>query len=286
MKDQGRCLLIGGLFQVIVQVLLGCVCMATLIVKRQREYPQRPFSIFILDASKQSIGALFGHFSNLFLSIIINASIVNGNSDECLWYCLSFIIDCTFGTLISLLLLYSYEQIFSTKMGEYGVDSTPSLFIWSYQLIVWLIIIIISKLIILTFLIYLSKPLDYILGTVFSSIQSYPNIELVLVMIVIPFILNILQFYIQDNYLKGKVNRYGHSHSQILQLDLDEELMSSIELQDTQNMHGNGNNSSPNRIHHSYGPVKSLISKFNMNAQKLMLPKKSSSGDLRKMNPN
>jgi len=254
--------------------------MATLIVKRQREYPQRIFSIFILDASKQALGALMGHFSNIALSIIINASIVNGSSDECLWYCLSFVVDCTFGTLISLLLLYSYEQIFSTKMGEYGIDSTPSLFIWSYQLIVWLIIIIISKLIILTFLIYMSKPLDYILGTVFSSIQSYPNIELVLVMIVIPFILNILQFYIQDNYLKGKVNRYGHS--QVLQLDLDEELISSIELQDAQNMY---NNSSPNRIHHSYGPVKSLISKFNINAQKLMLPKKHS-GDLQKMNPN
>ena len=111
-------------------------------------------------------------------------------------------------------------------------------------------------------------------------------------MIIIPFILNVFQFYIQDNFLKGKGNRYGHS--QILQLDLDEELISSIELQDIQNIYNNNNininnnigTGSPNRSNrHNYGPVKSLLSKFNINAQKLMLPKKSSSGDLEKMNP-
>lgn len=271
-----KCILLGGLFQLIVQLLLGIVCMTTLLVKRAQEYPQRPFGIFVLDAGKQGIGALMGHFSNIALSITINGSLVDGNSDECLWYCLSFIVDCTFGTFISLFTLYLFEQIFSTKMGEYGDTLNPSMFIWSYQLVVWLIIIIISKLFIFLFLIHMSKPLDYILGDLFSPLQQYPNFKLFLVMVIIPFILNVFQFYIQDNFLKGKANRFSHAHSQVLQLDLDEELMNSIELQDTSN---SNQNSAPRFQRNRYSQVKTLLSKFKIGQK----AKKESSGDLQSM---
>ena len=293
------------------------MCLGTLIVKRHNENPRRAFKIWGLDALKQGIGALMGHFSNIALSIIINKRI-NGNGDECLWYhhyhyhchyviiiihyiiryCLSFVVDCTVGTIINLLLLKSFEKLFVTKMGEYGNDLlNPSLFIWFYQLVVWLIIIIISKILILVFFLQTSNKLDTILSYLFEPIQRYPNIELLLVMIIIPFTLNIAQFWVQDNFLKGKKNI---KFQQILSVDLDEELMSasrqsSIEMNNlgiddisnntcTDNLHcssGSSNSSSgsgnPKRFHYL---TKTLLSKFSINK----LPKKSSSGDLQQMN--
>jgi len=300
--NKQKCRLVDGEFQLIVQLLLFLVCLGTLIIKRHTENPQRLFKIWALDGLKQGIGALFGHFSNIALSIIINKSIINGNGDECLFYCLSFILDCTIGTMINLLLLYSFETLLKTKFGEYGNDLlNPSLFIWFYQLIVWLIIIIISKLFILIFFFQTSNELDYILGYLFEPIQRYPNIELILVMIVIPFILNVIQFWIQDNFLKGKKNL---KFQQILSIDLDEELISSsrqssIEMNNLNidnnnnsndtyidNLHcnssGNSNNSSngsnsPKRLHYF---TKTLLSKFSIINK---LPKKSSSGDLQQM---
>ena len=113
--SSNECILIGGFFQIVVQFCLCCVCVTTLVIKRHTEHPQRPLGVWFLDALKQSIGALIGHFSNIGLSIVINSSIVNGTSDECLWYCLSFTVDCTIGTGINLLLLYSFEKSYEEK---------------------------------------------------------------------------------------------------------------------------------------------------------------------------
>lgn len=203
--------------------------------------------------------------------------------------------------MINLFLLYSFETFFVTKMGEYGNDLlNPSLFIWFYQLVVWLIIIIISKLFILVFFLITSKELDGILGYLFEPIQRYPNLELILVMIIIPFILNVVQFWIQDNFLKGKknVNKFQQISTNS---DIDEELIpssrhSSIEmnnlsidnnLNDTyidnlncsssSSSNSNGSGNSPQRFNYF---TKTLLSKFSIINK---IPKKSSSGDLNGM---
>jgi hypothetical protein len=131
-------------------------------------------------------------------------------------------------------------------------------------------------------LLSISKNLDNILGTLFRPIQQYPNFELVFVMIIVPFVLNIIQFWVQDSFLKGKVNNNRYSHTQVLQHDLDEELISSIEMQDTQTTTKSIGLASPKRFNH-YSPVRKMLSKFNINAQKFIFPKRSSSGDLQKM---
>jgi len=100
LNNKEKCRLVDGTFQLIVQFLLFLVCLTTLVVKRMNERPQRIFKVWILDALKQGIGALIGHFSNIALSIIINQSI-NGNGDECLWYFFLFLSSLLFCNLTS-----------------------------------------------------------------------------------------------------------------------------------------------------------------------------------------
>ena len=157
---------------------------------------------------KQCGGATYGHFANIFLSyLLVNK---NENCDECQWYCLNFIIDTTFGTLFNISFLTSFVYItliFCSKdmkeyikIGDYGYP--PSLYIWILQFVLWLIIISCGKLIILPILIYLSSSISQGLEFIFDGLKNDPNLELVVVMIIIPFFLNSLQFWLQDSYLK------------------------------------------------------------------------------------
>lgn len=46
------------------------------------------------------------------------------------------------------------------------------------------------------------KPLEKIGSAVFAPIEPYPRVELVFVMLLCPAVMNIVQFWIQDNFIK------------------------------------------------------------------------------------
>ena len=196
-----KCSLLGGSFSLQVQAFLAITCVATLAVKRMNEYPQRDWSIWSLDVSKQGFGSAIGHSSNLFIATLLSAS---KSADECEFYCVCYLTDVTIGTVLNVSLLSLTERVLLAntplqsmfKFGDYG--DPPSIATWLIQLIIWLAIIIITKLLLVVFLIFSFDYLNAAISFAFSFLVIYPKIELIVVMIMIPFVFNILAFWITD----------------------------------------------------------------------------------------
>jgi len=100
------------------------------------------------------------------------------------------------------------EEAFLAAETEYLGTSTAQLNvreaagIWAVQTMAWLGIVSLGKLVILAFLGAIAPILDDMGNWLFGPIQSNPHLELILVMIVVPSICNVLQFWIQDTVLK------------------------------------------------------------------------------------
>ena len=65
--------------------------------------------------------------------------------------------------------------------------------------------------------------LNTAIGVIFISFEGYRNFELIVVMIIVPFILNIIQFWITDTFLKHNTPLSGSSasvdrYSQVVEL--------------------------------------------------------------------
>lgn len=172
-----------------------------------------------------AIGSSFGHFSNIFLSVVIAGSLPE--ADECQWYCLTYVVDSTVGTFINIVLLKLFEHFMKRfpdctvmNFGDYG--NPPQLCVWFPQLIVWMCIVVIAKLLTLYMLFQFIFPLNDIISVVFSVFHDKPEIELVLVMIIIPTIMNTIQFWVTDTFLKKQVD------DEVADSELDEELMSGV----------------------------------------------------------
>lgn len=59
----------------------------------------------------------------------------------------------------------------------------------------------------LLYLLY--NEVGWILGQLLTPITPYPKVELILVMLVIPALLNALQFWIIDSFIKKKKTKEG-----------------------------------------------------------------------------
>lgn len=224
----GSCKLLGGYFASFIQGCLAVLCIGTLVIKRQYEQPRRPWIVWFFDIMKQGTGSSFGHFSNIYLSMVISAKLAG--SDECQWYCLTYITDSTMGTILNLCFLNVLERFVKCypqqcsvlKFGEYG--DPPQLAVWLPQLFVWLAIVIVVKIILLSVLLQLVVPLDHFLTSSFAPLRSKPKVELVLVMIVVPSILNTVQFWITDTFIKRQDHQY-QNRTLIHDIELDEDLI-------------------------------------------------------------
>ena len=118
-------------------------------------------------------------------------------------------MDATVGMGISIMFLRCFEQQILRyqscsrvmKFGDYG--NPPELCIWIPQLTVWLIIVVMTKIMTLYFMLQFIFPLNEFVAVLFSALPPHePEVELVLVMIIIPTIMNTIQFWITDTFLK------------------------------------------------------------------------------------
>lgn len=223
--DTETCRLLSGTFALLIQVLLASVCLLTLTIKRHNERPQRDLLTWSFDVAKQGCGSSLGHFSNIFLSIYVAGTVGSGGSaarNECAWYLASYLTDCSLGLAMNIGLLQLAEATLrithpSIRLGDYG--RPPRLSLFYPQLCLWLFIIIISKVVILTLLIMASEPLDAFLDDLFDRVfrPAGPQIELFLVMILIPGFLNIFQFWITDGCIKAGGGGGGEDGSRLYQ---------------------------------------------------------------------
>lgn len=117
-----ECALFSGAETYAVQALLGALAMGTLWYKRHVERPRRTLRVWLLDVSKQALGAGLAHVLNLGAALQLPPV-----TDECVWYFLNFMSDCTLGMAVSLAFLRLQQELaFSLswtsiqQSGEYG----------------------------------------------------------------------------------------------------------------------------------------------------------------------
>ncbi|KAE8616629.1 hypothetical protein XENTR_v10008847 [Xenopus tropicalis] len=174
-------------FSVLIQGVLAVVAFSTLMLKRFREPKEerRPWKIWFYDTSKQAIGALFIHFTNVFLSDLTE-------EDPCSLYLMNFLLDATLGMLVIWICVkivsatVERQQYTLLVFGEYG--DPPQAAAWLGQCCLYLLIMIFEKTIITLFLLI---PGWTKLQAILLNYIPNPQLELVLVMLVVPFIVNV-----------------------------------------------------------------------------------------------
>uniref|UniRef100_A0A665UX10 Transmembrane protein 110, like n=1 Tax=Echeneis naucrates TaxID=173247 RepID=A0A665UX10_ECHNA len=187
-------------FGVLIQGLLAIVAFSTLMLKRFREPAgiRRPWRIWFFDTSKQAIGALFIHFANVFLSTLTE-------EDPCSLYLMNFLLDATLGMLVIWLAvklvskLVEYKQWTLLTFGEYG--DPPQAAAWLGQCGIYLLIMVLEKGVISLVLLI---PGWSKLQEVLLSYIANPQLELVLVMLIVPFIVNSIMFWVVDSLMMRK----------------------------------------------------------------------------------
>ncbi|CAK4215351.1 unnamed protein product [Aphanomyces euteiches] len=183
--------------------------MSVLIVKRYVERPRRPMRIWLFDASKQAIGAGVAHIANVTIAIALVGFSEENSTDECAMYFINFTLDTSIGVLLNwlflrllVLLARRFKWTALQTPGDYG--DPVRVRVWIIQLLAWLIIIVSAKLVIGRFIILFQHSLVEFAHGMFQPLEQHPRVELVLVMVACPCLMNALQFWVQDSFLKRK----------------------------------------------------------------------------------
>ncbi|XP_064374750.1 store-operated calcium entry regulator STIMATE isoform X1 [Dromaius novaehollandiae] len=187
-------------FGIFLQGLLGVVAFSTLMLKRFREpkHERRPWKIWFLDTSKQAIGMLFIHFANVYLSDLTE-------EDPCSLYLINFLLDATLGMLLiyagirAVSSIVEWQQWESLRFGEYGDPVQCSA--WVGQCALYIMIMTFEKTVIIIVLLIPQWKEVALLNPI-----ENPQLELAIVMLIVPFFVNALMFWVVDNFLmkKGK----------------------------------------------------------------------------------
>ena len=86
-----------GVVGILIQLLLGFLSFSILVYKRYTEKPKRAWKIWAMDTSKQGVSQLLAHIINVAISIQLSTSI---ESDACIWYLTTNVLDNTVGVFL------------------------------------------------------------------------------------------------------------------------------------------------------------------------------------------
>lgn len=227
--NTGECQLLGP-FAVLVQAALGCLALLSLVYKRWRERPQRPVKVWAFDASKQVFGSVLLHLANLFMSMFSTGqleqtlakvaadAIRNGSEPEgyqpnpCSFYLLNLAIDTTIGIPILIIILRvltvgaSYTAMAnppeSIQSGNYG--QPPKATWWLKQSLIYFIGLLGMKACV--FLVFELCPWIIRVGDwALRWTEGNEALQIAFVMLIFPLIMNALQYYIIDTFIKKRV---------------------------------------------------------------------------------
>ncbi|KAI8974948.1 vacuolar membrane protein-domain-containing protein [Pilobolus umbonatus] len=202
-------------FAIFVQILLACLAFSTLIIKRQREKPQRPLLIWSLDVSKQVIGGIVVHTLNLLASHIFGRSLEGEpSSNPCVWYFLNIFIDTTLGVGI----IWGVLSTATYVTHRYGLDGFQSgvygepplgnqLKKWIRQLSVYVLALITMKTMVV-FLFSIFPWLEDFGSWVLGWTMGNYRLQVLFVMLLFPFVMNIVQFWVVDTIVKHNTRRF------------------------------------------------------------------------------
>lgn len=205
-----ECQILGDFFGYVVQGLLFGICVGSLVLKWQLEVPKRKWRIFLLDSSKQIVGAGLIHVLNMICATLFSG-VEDATADECAWYWVNIMIDTTFGVLICYWILKLTERLFGYESGNYGKgaqtgidwENNPDYGKWGKQISVWCAIVSMMKCIVVVIMWLFSDFWEKtaILATHWIEDKKW---RLIFVMVVTPTCMNMFQFWVTDSFLKWK----------------------------------------------------------------------------------
>ncbi|EPS31206.1 hypothetical protein PDE_06161 [Penicillium oxalicum 114-2] len=210
-EEDGECKLLGP-FSLLVQAALGALALSSLVYKRWRERPQRPLKVWAFDASKQVFGSGLLHLANLLLSMFSAGELGIRKAykpNPCSIYLLNLGIDTTLGIPILIMILRGLNYIAfytplanppeSIESGNYG--QPPRALWWLKQSMIYFIGLLGMKICVF-FLIslfpFIIKVGDWALGWT----EGNTALQIAFVMLLFPVIMNALQYYIIDHFIK------------------------------------------------------------------------------------
>ena len=86
---------------------------------------------------------------------------------------------------------------------SFDPDDAVNIRMWLIQVIVWCMCTLLAKILVFFFQFAYHKSLVAWGDAILSVFHGHPNIELVIVMIIVPVTMNSLMFWVQDAFLKG-----------------------------------------------------------------------------------
>ncbi|KAI8052466.1 vacuolar membrane protein-domain-containing protein [Syncephalis plumigaleata] len=196
-------------FAIAVQLLMGLIVCSSLLIKRQREYPRRPLVIWFFDVSKQAAGGIMLHTLNLVGSLFTgHDSADSGDTNPCVWYFLNILLDTTGGVFIIYICMQMYVK-FAIRLGVPDMRSgyygrPPRVTAWLRQLVVFVMALASMKLLVLVLLRIF--PFFFLFGKwALAPVEAIGDtrVQVVVVMLIFPLIMNIIQFWLVDGVIKG-----------------------------------------------------------------------------------
>ncbi|KAI7887424.1 hypothetical protein K492DRAFT_202592 [Lichtheimia hyalospora FSU 10163] len=254
------CQILDG-FAIVVQLTLAMTALTALGIKRWRERPRRPVNVWILDVSKQFIGAGTVHFLNLGISYLAGRPANGPPSNLCVWYFLSLLIDTTLGIAILWfwlrILEWTLEHVIFTSQRQqskrlslfdgYGPPPFwPSMLCrWSAQTGVFVLATLCMKICI--YASFQAFPVIFDLGDWVLAHIKETRYQVVFVMFVFPLFMNAFQFCVIDSIIKGTIHPPRYCQ--------DPSLWANAAIKETNNRsnddwRGNTTTMQPNHNHH------------------------------------
>ncbi|OJJ04555.1 hypothetical protein ASPVEDRAFT_44065 [Aspergillus versicolor CBS 583.65] len=209
--DNGECRLLGP-FSLVVQAALGMLALLSLVYKRWRERPQRPVKVWAFDASKQVFGSSMLHLLNLVMSMFSAGQFEitrKYKPNPCSFYLLNLGIDTTLGIPILIFILHFLNRLAvytplanppeSIESGNYG--DPPRFGWWFKQSIIYFMGLLGMK--ICVFFLIQMVPLIVKVGDwALRWTEGNTAIQIIFVMLLFPVIMNAIQYYIIDIFIK------------------------------------------------------------------------------------
>ncbi|EKM59764.1 uncharacterized protein PHACADRAFT_170370 [Phanerochaete carnosa HHB-10118-sp] len=205
--DQRSCRLLGPT-ALIVQALMGLLVISSLVYKRHRESPKRPWRIWSFDVTKQVIGQMFVHGVNVLISGLV-AQLSSGNA--CVLYFLNILIDTTLGVAIIYLTLHLTTFFLTEKCGFKGFETgkygtPPSLNYWFRQLSVYIFSLATMKLLVVG--LFALWPGIFKLGEwLLTFLGPSDTVQVIFTMGIFPIIMNVVQFWLIDSIVKASAQQ-------------------------------------------------------------------------------
>ncbi|CAK9043852.1 Store-operated calcium entry regulator STIMATE (STIM-activating enhancer encoded by TMEM110) (Transmembrane protein 110), partial [Durusdinium trenchii] len=223
-----ECYILAGVTGKVTQFVLFLCCCAALLLKWSQFHDGRDFFEFLMDSSKQLIGAGWIHILNLLFAKKLESHFESSGGDECDWYWINIVVDCTLGVGVTFLLLqlsmrlismFLPDQVDDFRTGEYRVNGSTDAGKYVKQLAVWLVIVSSMKVLMVVFMAVGHSTLLALAQIALAPFGGSPNLKLLVAMIATPFCMNALQFWVTDNFIK---KQGGMTEEEDDDIELDE----------------------------------------------------------------